>query len=59
VPSPRRPASAIFADGHSRRRYRLFAGAARSPDVAAVDLPLYGRIAAGTPIEARVIRVRR
>jgi repressor LexA len=23
-----------------------------APDIAAVDLPLYGRIAAGTPIEA-------
>ena len=27
-------------------------GAPVAPDVAAVDLPLYGRIAAGTPIEA-------
>src|SRR5215204_4307206 len=27
-------------------------GAPVAPDIAAVDLPLYGRIAAGTPIEA-------
>ena len=43
----------LLADRDSRRFQRLAARERRSqPDVEAVDLPLYGRIAAGTPIEA-------
>ena len=55
-------ASAVAAAGGERGRFSptvirgdftsALPGALVAPDIAAVDLPLYGRIAAGTPIEA-------
>jgi repressor LexA len=55
-------ATAVAAAGGERGRFSptvirgdftsALPGALVAPDIAAVDLPLYGRIAAGTPIEA-------
>ncbi len=56
--SGRRPADEASADAalraqrHPRRLHRAPARRARADEAAAVQLPLYGRIAAGMPIEA-------